>query len=509
MNFIPRDRWLVLILVTLAGTIPAFAQHNEYSAGSGKNGRVVNTFTGTGTTGTDPFTVRDHWEIQWVCDGRVGIGVLDSNHKVVVSGYASNAAMTIAAPGTYTLQINGPAIVKRAEDKDAPPGKPGDNSLKSKIVTRPPLYWNVVVQNRVDDARAPATSLPGSAPTKAETTDPTPAVVVISGDNRQGTGFLIKTPEGSFVLTTTQVIANNPHLVVTTSSGAPVTVLSAQCAADRDLARLAVKDAGLPFLDLAADVSKIAAVGDDISTPINSQSGAAILSVTGKVLGIGAQRVDFTNPIAKGNGGGPIFHVKSGKVIGVVTEEQKTEVTGDIDQATYAARISPPAGPKLYYGLRCDTVASWLPVDWKRLDIEEAFLDQFHQRSRSLDAYLNAPERNPAGPGGEAVADLQASADAKIYSRDAVIMKAQADYHQQASGADMAQKNEALKILLFALQGAATADLDQIQNRSNFYPFNQDRAKSEMIYRKALQAELDAIAANPNRLTSLPRNTAN
>jgi hypothetical protein len=47
--------------------------------------------------------------------------------------------------------------------------------------------------------------------------------------------------------------------------------------------------------------------------------------------------------------------------------------------------------------------------------------------------------------------------------------------------------------------------VDQIQNLSNFYSFDKDRAQEELAYRKALRAELDANGDVIERLGDQPR----
>ena len=333
------------------------------------------------------------------------------------------------------------------------------------------------------------------------TDDQARAVVLIVGDNAEGTGFLVKTPDGPAVVTNIHVIANNPNLKVTTNTGAVVNVLSVKGASDRDLALLSIQDANYNYLDVSTDISRSVQPGDEVITPGNSQGGEVMLNTSGKVLGIGPERIEFDNPIYHGNSGGPIFHTKSGKVLGVVTEAIKVDTSDDLDKASFSSRNSAISGSMRYFGLRLDTVSSWITIDWHRFQNETTFLDQFHKQSLCLDSYLNAPD-NSNGQGDSTSAG---DANANLYKTDDRIMKANNGYTQQASGADIAQRIQAARGLVFDLQGIADLDMDQIQNMNNFYTFNQDRARQELAYRKALKKELDAISSNVDRLGSLPR----
>jgi hypothetical protein len=224
------------------------------------------------------------------------------------------------------------------------------------------------------------------------TEDQARAVVLIKGDNSEGTGFLVKTPDGPVVVTNIHVISNNPNLKITTNTGTPITILSYKGATDRDLAMIAIKDGDFKYLDLATDISGIVQPGDEVITPGNSEGGEVMLNTGGKVLGIGPDRVEFDNPIYHGNSGGPVFHVKSGKVIGVVTQAMKVLNSDELDKASFASRNSAISGSMRYFGFRIDNVPKWEPYDWRGFQNETAFLEQFDKRSRCLDCYVNAPD---------------------------------------------------------------------------------------------------------------------
>jgi len=323
------------------------------------------------------------------------------------------------------------------------------------------------------------------------TEDQARAVVLITGDNEEGTGFMVKTPDGPAVVTNIHVIANNPNLKITTNTGALVTVLSEKSASDRDLALLAIKDAGYSYLTMAADISSMVQPGDEVVTPGNSEGGEVMLNTAGKILGIGPVRIEFNNPIYHGNSGGPVFHVKSGKVLGVVTEAMKVGVSDELDKASYASRSSAISGSMRYFGLRLDTVSAWVPIDSRRIQVETAFLDQFDKRSRCLDSFLNAPDDNKP--------------EDTLWMKDEKIVKANNDFFEQTSGADASQRMDAIRELYADLDTIANIDMDAIQNPNSFYSFDRQRAKDEIAYRKALKTELDSIGKNVSRLGSLPR----
>jgi S1-C subfamily serine protease len=346
----------------------------------------------------------------------------------------------------------------------------------------------------------PATNAAGASPAAPpERTTPivklaaeqAQAVVLIKGDNAEGTGFLVKTGDGPVVVTNIHVISNNPNLQITASTGAPITILSYKGALDRDLAMIAIKDANYSYIPLATDVAATVETGDEVVTPGNSEGGEVMLNTGGKILGIGPQRVEFDNPIYHGNSGGPVFHTKSGSVIGVVTEAVKIDVSNGVDQASFQSRNSAIAGTMRYFGLRMDNVPGWEAYDWNRLQTETAFLDQFDKRSRCLDSYLNAPDDNKPE-------DI-------VYREDDKIMKANNDYFSHANGGDSSQRMDALREWQSDLANLVSADMEAIQNPNNFYAFDQLRAKDEIAYRNALKAELDGIGDDVSRIAGMAR----
>jgi len=346
------------------------------------------------------------------------------------------------------------------------------------------------------------------APAGQLTEDQARAVVLIKGDNAEGTGFLVKMPDGPVVVTNIHVISNNPNLKITPNTGAPITILSYKGATDRDLAMIAIKDDGsFSYLTLATDISGTVQPGDEVITPGNSEGGEVMLNTSGKVLGIGPNRIEFDNPVYHGNSGGPVFHVKTGKVIGVVTEAIKVDTSDEIDKTSFASHRSAIHGAMRYFGLRVDTVPQWEPYDWNHLQSETMFLDQFDKQSRCLASYLiavNSADKKPHKKKKAGNEDKD-DPDANLYLTDEKIVKALRILNEQISGADTAQQLDAVTQFVSTLTDIADTDMAAIQNLGNFYTFDQQQAKDEIAYRKAIKTELNSMGDNVGWLDSLPR----
>jgi hypothetical protein len=293
-------------------------------------------------------------------------------------------------------------------------------------------------------------------------------------------------------VTNQHVIAANPHIQITTSAGAVVKPTGLQGAGDRDLAIIPIQDNNYSYLEMATDVGSTVQVGDLVITPGNSQGGGVMLNTTGAVLALGPQKVEISNPVYHGNSGGPIFHLKSGKVIGVVTEGLKVDTSDALDQASFQNRNSAIQGAVRYFGLRLDTVANWQNYTWARFENETEFLREFHERSMCLDSYLNTGINDNSEWG-------------TYYTHDEKIKEANQAIADMDAGGDTSTRIDTARNLVFSLGGLADTDMDQIQQPSNFYSFDGIRTKDEIAYRQYLKKEIDQMGDNVERLGGLAR----
>jgi len=452
---------------------------------------VVQTFQGTSVLTTAPVTVQDHWEIKWDCPDALDIVVLAADGSVVAeASSAQGGFLKLPKGGTYTLAVSrSPELTLVREWKitvlqSAPvPATIATNVSPSAPPVPPP-------------APAPATKpAPSNAATPATATALTEAqahaVVVIKGDVAEGTGFLVHGPDGPAVVTNIHVLSSNPNVKIYTTSGAQITTTSLKGASDRDLAMISIQDNHYTYLDLATDIPGTVQNGDEVITPGNSEGGEVVLDTKGTVLGVGPQRIEFSNPIYHGNSGGPVFHTKSGKVIAVVTQGIKVHAQDDLDKASMASKDSAITGTMRYFGMRLDTVPQWQSYDWTQFLNETSFIDNFHDLSRCLDSFLNGAryDKNHLATGEE-----YGPPTALYYVKNAKLVQAHDNYHRLTADADQSQRLDATREMVMDLQGIAATNMDAIQNPSNFYAFDQIRVQQEIKYRQALEKEIENFA---------------
>ena len=518
-------------LVFLAGVGRAQAQSNA----------PLQSFNSETSQTTAAFQVPDSWEVRWQGRRNLNVAVLAADGSVVGGGAGQRGAVYLPKGGSYHLQIDYDPMPQMATTPD--PGSPSPQAqqpanpafMQQRLMAMMSGPYTVEVLSasaaQASASAMPSFKLPGggapggattraswagnfgtpapapAAPTPAATPSATTpvnlsqdqarAVVLIKGDTGEGTGFLVKMKDGPVVITNQHVIANNPNLRITTSNGLTVTPLSFKAATDRDLAMIAIKDAGYSYLTLATDVTAVSP-GDGVVTPGNSEGGEVMLNTNGKVLAIGPDRIEIDNPIYHGNSGGPVYDGKTNQVVGVVTEAMKVDTTDELDKASFSSRSSAIQGSMRYFAMRVDNVPQWEDIDWRGYQGETAFLDKFDQRNRCLDSFLNTDEKQ-----GQSQADSEA---ANLWRQDTPLVRANEQFVDQSGGnVDTGQKLDALREFLSTIVDLANTDVTAIKNVNNFYSYDRVRAKEEMEYRQAIRDELDRISSNIDRLGHLPR----
>jgi S1-C subfamily serine protease len=522
------------LFIGLAAGRLAFAQVATLSGLAGNTASTASnpsplSFTGSGPSETTSFTVQPRWQVRWMAQTPFSVTIEDATGNAVAGAGGQQGVLYLPSGGSFKIrlipqfagmtvmatswrmfitQVGAPGGTVTATDyiAYAPPDMTlvrGQQSQSQPTIAGgtaimpPPTVAasGVAIANVAPIGAPPPPSVPATPPAVAgKLTDAqTAAMVLITGDNAEGTGFLVKTVAGSFVVTNQHVVGNNPHLKITTTGGADVTVLGLQGAADRDLVMIPIRDNNYSYFEMASDVGSSVQVGDPVITPGNSQGGGVMLPTSGTVLGIGPQKVEISNPIYHGNSGGPIIQVKTGKVIGVVTEGLQVDTSNALDLASHQSANSAITGTMRYFGLRLDTVAKWEACTWQRFEIETTFLNQFHERSKCLDSYLNTGLNDTSEWG-------------TYFARDDKVKEANQKYGEDmGGGVDGAQKMDAVRNLIFSLDSVADSDMDQITIPGNFYPFDQERAKEEADYRRSLKTEIANMSSDVNRIAGLAR----
>lgn len=203
-----------------------------------------------------------------------------------------------------------------------------------------------------------------SSPTLGVTKEQASAVFIIKNKTSAGTGFACTFKGKEWVATNLHVIDGGETPAIVNSSGAKVPIMGYMVyAGDADVCLLAIKgsfkDIGITPLPFSSNVINEAKAGDAIMCPGNSLDDGVIKLTPGEVRAFGPKKVEISNPIFQGNSGGPVIHMDSGKVIGLVTEAY-LHGPGDNEFVKRSLESPLSATKKItYIAHRIDTVQEW------------------------------------------------------------------------------------------------------------------------------------------------------
>ncbi len=205
-------------------------------------------------------------------------------------------------------------------------------------------------------------------------------LVIISGKVSKGSGSIIKIGTASVVVTNAHVLSGNDGLSYRLLDSSAVS--TGQLGVARGgfdaaiIAQTSVKDG----LELMQEVDKNVSIGDEVVVLGNSAGEAIVTEITGKVLGIGPDRIEVDAKFVAGNSGSPIIHVKSGKVIGIATIAVRDLSAGNVAEI----RRDSPIPEWRRFGYRLDVVPGWYYPNWDSFQREGKILADIELHSQHI-----------------------------------------------------------------------------------------------------------------------------
>ncbi|CAN5676822.1 hypothetical protein BH09VER1_BH09VER1_02460 [soil metagenome] len=241
---------------------------------------------------------------------------------------------------------------------------------------------NLPAQNAVTNAptapppgQAPAAAAPGATPGALDSKKVQDSLLIVTSKAGSGSGFIANLGGAPTLITNAHVIAGATRLEIRQLSGAVLQPGKGRMGVGADVAAFAAP-ANVSALELAADVSKEVAIGDEVVIYGNSLGQSVATEIRGKVVGIGPDVIEVDAPFVPGNSGSPIIQVKSGKVIGIasyITTEKHDKWSKDSGVAEMRR-----------FGYRLDTIPRWDDLNWPLFQSEaalvlgiEAFTDDY------------------------------------------------------------------------------------------------------------------------------------
>ncbi|HWB59128.1 MAG TPA: hypothetical protein VG733_06540 [Chthoniobacteraceae bacterium] len=202
-------------------------------------------------------------------------------------------------------------------------------------------------------------------------------IVAASGSNAYGNGFIAAMGKSNFVFACTRTLAAIPNAAFKTANGnAPVQTGGVSLAVGRDVACLAAASGGKP-LEFMQDVDKNAAVGDDVAVLAGTPGQPGVTPFFGKILAIHPDHIEINAQYPGDVSGSPIFHLKTGKVVGMATGAMNWIMQASLRQGILPVRR---------YGCRLDNIKGWQNLDWRIFNAQQAELDKIGQTTDDLES---------------------------------------------------------------------------------------------------------------------------
>lgn len=251
---------------------------------------------------------------------------------------------------------------------------------------------------RVDPQLEPAPK--EAAPASASGSETLPAeylenVMVVRTDRGAGTGFLCTHKDRLFVATNQHVIDGAKSLEIEGPTGEkfkPVTFVAAR---NVDIVLIGVApgaDLRRPLV-FTENVEEVVTKGDAVLVPGNSKGDGVITVTPGKVIGLGPSKVEVDCPVYPGNSGGPIFHVKTREVIGLLTEARLVSIDGAVDAASFKDGKSQIKSEVRIFGHRFDTAEKWYALNFNDFRRNSAMIQKVRSELDAVEAFFYPLEK--------------------------------------------------------------------------------------------------------------------
>lgn len=237
----------------------------------------------------------------------------------------------------------------------------------------------------------PPANTPDAPETPAQETTPPPAlkqhlstedmgsIVLIEGDTGQGTGFICRIKDLSFVVTNLHVLADTKTLRIRDSRGKIIQARDIHAARGYDVALIRIDEVNTG-LKMAPDAAE-SQIGDEVVVVGNRLGGGVLTQETGQVLGIGPDRLEVNAKFQPGNSGSPIVNTRTGEVIGVATYLQTVSMIGDGRATTDDSDKPSRELSTRWFGYRFDSIREWERVDWAEWQRQGLQIQKFRENS--------------------------------------------------------------------------------------------------------------------------------
>ena len=263
----------------------------------------------------------------------------------------------------------------------ATPPENRDNPIEAGIPAATPAAPGLTTPDISTNSPPPAT------PPAPEQADPAElsrmyqdSIVFVHG-GKEGNGFIANMGGRPFLLTHPKVAAGVGSGVFKTVPGVAVQPGPSSLAVGHDIFAMQIAPVGTP-LEVMRNVDQEARPGDTIAVLTKTEVGGGINSMAGIIGSISPTTLETDVLFEARDIGSPIVHLKSRKVIGVVSYRLVRR---------FDAGSKPPAPDPVpsRVGYRIDTVKTWQPMNWPSFQASLAELQTIDKLTADLCKLLN------------------------------------------------------------------------------------------------------------------------
>lgn len=223
-----------------------------------------------------------------------------------------------------------------------------------------------------------STPVEEEAPESIASAIPTGALVVVSGSQSSGSGFIAELKGRSFLVTNIHVLGAARGAIFETIEGERIDIGSvAFLSQTRDIAIIPIEWEG-PRFEVSHSLGyDEVAVGQDIVVMGNSDGASVATELKGEIRGLGPETIEVSAKFVPGNSGSPIIHQQLGTVVGIASYlrdfSEKTKWTEDSELADIRR-----------FGYRLDGEIQWQRIELNELYYQAEAYHRFEDRTKAM-----------------------------------------------------------------------------------------------------------------------------
>lgn len=230
-------------------------------------------------------------------------------------------------------------------------------------------------------------------------------LVFFEGPAGFGSGFIADYKGQKFLFSNAHVVAGIKGVVFKLLDQTAVNVGGGSVAVGHDILALTVVSGGTS-IPVVGSVEKEAAIGDPVVVLGNAQGGGVINTLTGRIVGIGPDRIEMDAPFQPGNSGSPVIHLPTGKIIGIATYIKSEKKFGE-------KRVT-----MRRFAYRLDSVQQWQAINWNRFYAEADTLKRIERTTDELIGIHNELTMTHRVSGNYETTAIRYALDSCIRSQD-------------------------------------------------------------------------------------------